>query len=404
VLTGKERRMPYHFDRIIPRTNTHSLKWDRMALRFPTDDMLPLWVADMDFAAPPAVVRAVERRARQGIFGYTVYPWSFYQPVRDWYRRRFGWAISADELLYAPGVVFALRQAIQTFTRPGDGIIIQPPVYKPFYTSVLDNGRRLLENNLRLVDGKYGMDFAGLERLARRPRTKMLILCSPHNPGGRVWTKRELLRVGRICARHGVLVVADEIHCNLVFTGYRHVPFATVSRACRMNAVVLMAPCKTFNLAGLQLAHIVAHNPALRRALATQLHNGGVEGANIFAGIAAAEAYRHGGPWLRAVMRYIEGNYVFLRDYLAAHLPAVTVMEPEATYMVWLDFRRLGWSPEKLHRVLCFKAKVALNDGRMFSEREGAGFQRLNLACPRVILVRALRQMVTALQAELRGE
>lgn len=386
--------MRYDFDRIIRRRNTQSLKWDWMRLRFPTDDMLPLWVADMDFMAPPAVVRALEKRAAQGIYGYTIYRKAYFQPVLDWYRKRFGWHISRQELLYAPGVVFALRQAIQAFTQPGDKIIIQVPVYKPFFDSVRDNGRVLLENKLVLADGKYRIDFADLEKKARDKRTKMLVLCSPHNPGGRVWTKAELRRVGTICARHKVLVVADEIHGNLTFRGYRHIPFPTVSRQCRDNCVVLLAPCKTFNLAGLQLAHIVVPDAALRERLDGQLERGGIEGANIFAGIAAVEAYRHGGPWLRAALRYIEANYRFLRDYLAEHLPQVRVMEPEATYLVWLDFRALGIPPAALHHRLCYGAKVALNDGRMFSETEGAGYQRINIACPRKTLEQGLRRIV----------
>lgn len=393
--------MRYDFDTVIRRKHTQSLKWDWMSLRFPTDDMLPLWVADMDFMAPPQVVRALEKRARQGVYGYTIYRREFFRPVYDWYRERFGWRIEPRELLYAPGVVFALRQAIQTFTRPGDKIIIQVPVYKPFFDSVRDNGRVLLENKLVLQRGRYRMDFADLERKARDRRTKMLVLCSPHNPGGRVWTKAELKRVGDLCARHGVLVVADEIHCNLTFSGHRHRPFPTVATACRDNCVVLLAPCKTFNLAGLQLAHIVVHNETLRKQLEGQLERGGIEGANIFAGIAAVEAYRCGGPWLQAVMRYIEANYRFLRDYLGEHLPQVGVMEPEATYLVWLDFRALGIPPAELHHLLCFKAKVALNDGRMFGEKAGAGFQRINIACPRKTLEQGLRRIVQAIHNEM---
>lgn len=389
--------MKFDFDRIIDRTGTGSFKWDLADSIFKGEGLLPLWVADMDFASPPEVVAALEERARHGVFGYTAPMPEYFRAVADWFERRHGWQIAPDWIVAAPGVVPALNLLIQTFTEPGDGVIVQKPVYYPFMGAIKNNGRVIINNPLKLEDNYYRIDFDDLERKAANPRARMLILCSPHNPVGRLWTKEELKRVGEICIARDILVVSDEIHCDLTFRGYRHVPFGSLGSHFLMKSITCTAPSKTFNLAGLQTANLVIADSELRKRYNRTIECLGLKWPNLFGMEALIAAYRHGDDWLDQLMEYLGGNLAFLREFIAAKMPRVTVIEPEATYLVWLDFRDYGLDREALKRLIRDRARLALDDGYIFGSPEGDGFERINIACPRAILVKALDRMQKAL-------
>jgi len=389
--------MKFDFDRIIDRTGTGSFKWDLADSIFKGEGLLPLWVADMDFESPPEVVAALEERARHGIFGYTAPMPEYFHAVADWFARRHGWRLDHDWIVAAPGVVPALNLLIQTFTEPGDGVIVQMPVYYPFMRSIKNNGRAIINNPLKLDGNMYRIDYDDLEYKARDPRARMLILCSPHNPVGRLWTKEELKRIGEICIAHDVLVISDEIHCDLVFHGRSHVPLGSINAQFLMKSITCTAPSKTFNLAGLQTANLVIANPDMRQRYNRTTQCLGLTWPNLFGMEALIAAYRHGDRWLDQLMEYLWGNLVFLREFIAAKMPRVKVIEPEATYLVWLDFRDYGLGNENLKKLLRDRARLALDDGCIFGSPEGDGFERINIACPRAILEKALERMQKAL-------
>ncbi|MBP7737161.1 MAG: pyridoxal phosphate-dependent aminotransferase [Spirochaetes bacterium] len=390
--------MKFDFDRIIDRTGTGSFKWDLADSIFKGSGLLPLWVADMDFESPPEVVAALEERARHGVFGYTAPMPEYFRAVTDWFERRHGWRIAPDWIVPAPGVVPALNLLIQTFTEPGDGVIVQKPVYYPFMGAIKNNGRVIINNPLKLEDKAYRVDYDDLEQKARDPRARMLILCSPHNPVGRLWTKEELKSIGDICAAHDLLVISDEIHCDLTFKGNRHVPFGSISPGFLMKSITCTAPSKTFNLAGLQTANLVIANPELRKRYNRTIECLGLKWPNLFGAEALIAAYRHGDEWLDQLMDYLDGNLTFLKEFIVEKLPRVKVIEPEATYLVWLDFREYGLGNENLKKLLRDQARLALDDGYIFGSPEGDGFERINIACPRAILEEAMERMRGALE------
>ncbi|MDR3091870.1 MAG: pyridoxal phosphate-dependent aminotransferase [Clostridiales bacterium] len=383
--------MSYDFDRIIDRTGTDSLKYDFAKERGLPEGLLPMWVADMDFPAPPEVTEDIEKAVKHGIFGYTEPKESYYGAVINWFAGRFGYAPARREIVKAPGVVFALAQAVRALTQPGDAVMIQTPVYYPFYEIIRDNGRELVTNPLTYINGSYFMDFEDFERKAEERGVRLFILCSPHNPVGRVWERAELERLGDICRRRGVTVVSDEIHCDFVWTGHKHTCFGLIDE----NAVIATAPSKTFNLAGLQASNIFVKNADTRRKITDEINRSGYSQLNTL-GLAACEsAYRRGGPWLDALKVYLEGNIRAAEEFLAENLPKIRLVRPQGTYLLWLDFSEYGLSQAELDRRVVEGARLWLDSGTMFGP-EGAGFQRVNIACPRAVLEEALDKLKKA--------
>ncbi|GAB4531782.1 MAG: pyridoxal phosphate-dependent aminotransferase [Anaerolineae bacterium] len=401
--------MNYNFDTELNRTGTSSLKWeffmgDQQPVYWERTDpslgderVLPMWIADMDFRAPQAVVDALVDRARHGIYGYTGRRDAYYQAVVGWMERRQGWQVLPEWICTTPGVVPAINLLIRTFVAPGEKVLIQPPVYHPFFHAIENNGARLAANPLVYQNGCYGMDYADLEARARDPHVKMAILCSPHNPVGRVWTRDELVRFGQICLENDVLVVADEIHGDLILKGHTFIPFAGISREFAQHSVVCTAPSKTFNLAGLHTSNIIIPNAELRARFQKTLRATGLGGSGVFGVVALEAAYNHGEEWLEQVLDYIQSNLSYLQDYIARHIPQISVVEPQGTYLVWLDCRRLGLDKWELRRLMLDQARVYLDDGFMFGP-EGEGFQRINIACPRSILAQALERIKHAIE------
>jgi cystathionine beta-lyase len=384
----------FDFDTLPDRRGTASLKWDFGGRFAGREGLLPLWVADMDFAAPPAIAEAVARRAAHGVFGYTLEPESYFEAAMHWLADRHGWNVRREWLLAAPGVVQTISAALLAASAPGDRIVIQPPVYYPFALRIRANGREVVHNPLVLDGDRYRMDLEGLEReLAAGAR--MLILCSPHNPGGRAWTGEELERAAGLCARHGAVIVSDEIHADLILPGRRHVPLASVSEAAARITITCVSATKTFNLAGLGGSLAIVRDEGLRERLTAALgaQCGGT--ANCFAVAASEAAWRHGADWLDAMLAYVAANFAYLADRLPRELPAARVLPLEATYLAWIDLRRLGMPDEEV-RTRLLDGGVWLDEGRKFGSG-GEGFQRLNLACPRSMLDRAVGGMVRAL-------
>jgi len=384
----------YNFDKIIERRGTSSLKWDSSVRLTGVDGLLPLWVADMDFEAPPEIREPLARRLEHGIYGYTVEPESYFQAAQEWLERRHAWKVEREWMLASPGVIPCLSAAILALTQPGDGIVIQPPVYHPFAMRITGNGRRVVENPLLIEGKRWGMDFEGLES-AIDARTRMLILCSPHNPVGRVWTREELERLVDTCVRRKILIVSDEIHCDLVMPGFTHIPIASVSPEASRLTVTLVAATKTFNLAGLGGSVAIVEDPELRKRLEATQHAVFAGLANTFAAAASEAAWRSGQRWLEELLQYIEGNYRFAVSFFAKRLPAVSVLPLEGTYLALLDMRSLGLTDDKLSDTLRRTGRVWLDEGRKFG-RGGQGFQRLNLACPRAILSDGLERVCRA--------
>lgn len=389
--------MPTDFDRITDRRGTWSLKWDRAERSLGVPDVIPMWVADMDFPSPPAVVEALTRRAAHGIYGYPMTPLSFRQTVIRWLGTRFGWAVERDWLLKAPGVVPSISFCIRALTRPGEGIVVQTPVYFPFFGAVEQNGRRLIRNPLVFRSGGFEMDFDDLERKIDGG-TRMLILCSPHNPVGRVWTRVELERLGALARARDLIVVSDEIHAELHYRGHRHIPTPSVSDDLAGRTVTLFAPSKTFNLAGLTTSLIVAREAGLRDRIAAEIGSSGFEIGNLFGLLALETAYAHGGEWLDELLVYLEGNLDFLERFAAERLPMLTFIRPEGTTLGLLDCRKLGLEPETLHDFFLKKAKVYFSPGEVFGE-ELRGFERINFGCPRPLLREALERIERAVGA-----
>ena len=380
----------YNFDELIDRQNTNSVKYDGRLHIFGNEDVLPLWVADMDFKTPDFITEAVQQRAQHEIYGYTFRPDSYNQAIAHWLKTRHNWEIQKEWIHFSPGVVPALTLSIMCFTEPGDSVIVQPPVYFPFFSAVKNSGRELIENPLKLENGRYFMDFKDLEKKIQAD-TKMLLLCSPHNPGGMAWTKEELQKLGEICTENNILVVSDEIHSDLVFKGHQHIPFASVSEECAMNSITCMAPSKTFNVAGLSTSFLVMPNKKIFDKYDHMMKGTHLYGGNIFGAVALEAAYTKGADWLDQMMAYVEENYNFMEQFLKENIPQIVPMKPEATYLVWLDFSAFGLKDSDLNARL-IKAGVGLNRGVQFGH-QGKGFMRINLGCPRAILKEALERM-----------
>jgi cystathionine beta-lyase len=391
-----------NLDRRIERRGTASLKWDFQKRLAGEEGLLPLWVADMDFPSPREVQAALRRRIRHPVYGYTLEPESWYQAAMEWTRSRHGWDLERDWLLACPGVVPAIDLAILAFSAPGDGVVIQPPVYHPFASCIRSNGRQVLENPLRLEGSRYSPDLEQLEEglTGRAPQSRaparMLLLCSPHNPVARVWRREELEALAEVCLRRGLILVSDEIHCDLVLPGHRHLPTASLSKEVAQRTVTLLSATKTFNLAGLGGSLAVIPDPELRRRFRAAKEALWTSAANALSVVAAEAAWRHGAPWLERVLAYVAANYRFLADFLVAELPAARVLPLEGTYLAWLDLRALGFSDAELKRRILREARLWLDDGPKFGTG-GRGFQRLNLACPRTTLREALERLVRAL-------
>jgi cystathionine beta-lyase len=401
--------MEYDFDAEISRRGTSSEKWEFFwenenlsywELTDPSlgdERVLPMWVADMDFACPQPVVDALVERARQGIYGYTAKTDTYYEAVINWMERRQRWTIEPEWICTTPGVVPALNLLVRTFVAAGEKVLVQPPVYHPFFHAIQNNGAELIPNPLVYENGGYRIDYVDLERKARDPDLKMAILCSPHNPVGRVWTKDELARFGEICLENNLLVVADEIHGDLIYRGYPFTPFASISQDFALNTVVCTAPSKTFNLAGLHTSNIIIPNDELRSRFQKTLRSTGLGWVSVFGVVAMEAAYNHGEEWLEQVMDYIEGNLRYMEEYVARHIPQITLVRPQGTYLVWLDCRRLGLDKLELKRLMFDEARVFLDEGFVFGP-EGEGFERINIACPRPILVEALGRIKDAIE------
>jgi cystathionine beta-lyase len=354
----------------------------------------------MDFRVPEEVTQALVGRAKHGIFGYSAPTQSFHQSVIDWMWKRHGWKIDAEWICHSPGVVPALNMMVQTFTEPGEGVLIQPPVYHPFPMSIENNGRTVVMNSLVEDEQGYRMDFEDLEEKIQNHQVKMTILCHPHNPVGRVWTPEELQRYGEICLANDVLVVSDEIHGDLIYSGVNFSPFAMLGREFEAGSITCTAPSKTFNLAGLHTSNIIIPDENKRLRFSATLRNNGLMGAGIFGLVALEAAYNHGETWLEQVMGYVEGNFKFLEAYCRENLPQIRVIKPEGTYLVWLDCRALGLGARDLEQLILKEARVYLDDGFIFG-KEGAGFERINIACPRSLLQEALDRIhrsVTSLE------
>ena len=387
--------MPINFDEIIDRRNTSCLKHDFAVERGYPADILPFWVADMDFRAPAPVIDALKARAEHGIFGYTQVKDDYFAVLQNWFRTRHDWTVERRELILTPGVVFAIATAIRAFTIKGDAVLIQQPVYYPFANMIRQNERVIVDNPLRLIEGRYEIDFADFEQKIIEHRVKLFILCSPHNPVGRVWTRAELEQIAAVCLRHNVIVVADEIHEEFVRPGFRHVPFASLSEEAAAITVTCTSPSKTFNLAGLQISNIFIRNTQLRRRFKEELGRTGYDEPNTLGLTGAKAAYEHGAEWLTQLLAYIEENHARTKSFLAAHLPKVQIIEPEGTYLLWLDFRAYELSDEALNEKIIREAHLWLDDGPIFGAG-GSGFQRINIACPWATLETGLQNLAKA--------
>jgi cysteine-S-conjugate beta-lyase len=383
-----------NFDEIIPRRNTDSTKYDDLQQRYGRPDLLPLWVADMDFRVPECVTASLRRLVDHGIYGYHLKTPKYTKAIVDWWARRHAYSVDPAGVFFTPGVVPAISHLLQALTVEGDGIILQPPVYHPFFWAVRVNERRLLENRLVEDNGVYSIDFDDLEAKART--AKLLVLCNPHNPVGRVWRREELERIAGICLRHNVIILSDEIHNDLVFAPHRHVPIAGLSPEVDRITITTHAASKTFNIASLSTAYMMIRDDGLRRALQRVSERLHVEALNPFGLVATVAAFTEGEPWLDALLGYLRGNDRFLSEFLAARLPRVKASPLEGTYLAWLDFRSYGFSSSALKECMIQKAGLALNDGPMFGPG-GEGFQRMNLACPRTVLGQALDRLAAAL-------
>jgi len=385
----------FNFDEEIDRREVPALKPHRLVLDADGIDLFPAGVADMDFRVSPAILEAMGRRLRHGVFGYETVPDGLMPALTEWFETRHGWRIDPATILRAPNVLNSLAIAAAVFTQPGDGVIVQPPVFFDFYDIIAENERELVSNPLTLRNGQYEIDFDGLERLAAQARTRMLYFCNPHNPVGRVWKRGELERLAEICRRNDVLVVSDEIHADITFPGHPFTPFASLSAADAQNSIICISPAKSFNIASCCSSFTVVADKDKRRAFQAENSRLTVNKNNAFASVAMEAAYRAGGAWLDAALDYIQGNLALVRERLA-RLPGVDLIEPEGTFLLWLDFRGLGLAPDDLTAFLRTKAKWAVTRGPAFGD-EGIGFARLNIACTRARLAVALDQLEDAL-------
>lgn len=384
------------FDTVVDRRNTYSLKYDFAKRRNMPEDSMPLWVADMDFKVSSYIQEAILKQTEHGIFGYSEVQEDYFEAVKQWMSRHYDWQVDGKWLIKTPGIVYALAMAVQAFTKEGEGVLIQQPVYYPFSEVIVDNGRKLVSNTLvQDESGRYGIDFADFEEKIVTENVKLFLLCNPHNPVGRVWSEEELKRLGDICYRHHVIVVSDEIHADFVFRGKHHV-FANLAEEYKEISVVATSPSKTFNIAGLQVSNIFIPNPELKRKFRKQIDASGYSQLNVMGLVATKAAYEHGEEWYEAMYKYVSENIAYTKRFIEEKLPEIKLVETEGTYLLWLDFRKLGLSESELEDLLIKKAKLWLDSGRIFGTA-GKGFQRINVACPRKTLTEALTRLEKAI-------
>lgn len=379
----------FDFDTVINRRGTNSYKWDIVK----EEDVIPLWVADMDFKAAPTILEALKKRVEHGVFGYTLVPDSYYEAIINWFAHRHNWQIDRSWIIYTTGVVPAVSCAIKALTLPGEKVLIQTPDYNCFFSSIKNNGCEVAENELVRRGDSYEVDFEDFERQCADEKTTVFLLCNPHNPAGRVWTKEELERMNDICLTHGVRVISDEIHCELVMPGHRFTPFAVISDACRDNSVVLNSPTKAFNIAGLQIANIICADPAMRRRIDRAVNINEVCDVNPFGVVALQAAYNESEEWLDSLNHYIWGNYLALKEFIAKELPRLEVARLEGTYLAWVDIKATGLTSDEAYGKLMKEGRVYVNSGTMYGRRAGEGYLRINLACPRATLLEGMKRM-----------
>ncbi len=384
----------YNFDEIVPREGTDCIKYDGREWAFKTKDVLPLWVADMDFKTPDFITTAVKERAEHEIYGYTFKSEEYFEAIAGWMKRRHQWEVKKEWISFSPGVVAGLTLAIETFSNPGDEVIVQPPVYFPFFDCIKGTKRKMIENPLKIENNRYTFDFEDLKSKITE-NTKLLMLCNPQNPGGMVWTREELSKLSSICLENNIMVISDEIHSDLIHNKHKHIPFATLSEEAANNCVVCMAPSKTFNVAGMASSVVIIPNKTKFARYERALGVGHLGMGNIFGTIAMKAAYTHGDEWLAQMLDYLWGNYQLLEEFFKTKLPKVKVMNLEATYLVWLDFTAYGMNDDELSKFVIEKAKVGLNNGGKFGQG-GDGWLRINIGCPRNILQEALERLEKA--------
>lgn len=381
--------MKYDFDKQIPRRGTDSYKWDSAK----SGDVLPMWVADMDFHTAPAIVDALCRRVQHGIFGYTRVPDSYYKAITDWFARRHSWAINREWIIYTSGVVPAVSAIIKALTVPGDKVLVQTPVYNCFFSSIRNNGCEIVTSPLIHTDNTFTIDYDDLEKKVADPKMKVMLLCNPHNPVGRIWRREELIRIGKLCIRHEVTVVSDEIHCELVFPGHTYTPFASISDEFLRHSVTCISPSKAFNIAGLQIANIICADAFRRTQIDRAINDNEVCDVNPFGVIATQSAYNEGEEWLNQLIQYLHANYLYMQEFCREHLPNFPITLLEGTYLVWMDCRTLGIPSEDIEQQLVDKTGLWLNAGTMYGV-EGEGFMRWNIACPRATLMEGLKRFM----------
>ena len=388
--------MKFDFDTVVERRGTNCLKYDFARERGKREGILPLWVADMDFQTAPAILEKLERVVKHGIFGYSEGKEDYFWAISKWYKERFDWNLKANWLVKTPGVVFGIAAAIRAFTKEGEGVLIQQPVYYPFSEVIRDNDRVLVNSPLKLENGHYEIDFEDFEKQIKENNVKLFLLCSPHNPVGRVWKEQELRKLGDICVKYDIIVVSDEIHSDFTYPGHQHRIFASLSPAYADITVTCTAPSKTFNLAGLQISNIFISNTDLRKRFKEEIEAQGYSQVNLMGLAACQAAYENGGEWLDRLKEYLYGNLAFVKAFLQEYLPEITLIEPEGTYLIWLDFRSLNLPEEELEDLIVNKANLWLDSGAIFGT-VGRGFERINIACPRKTLEKALVQLEQAL-------
>lgn len=387
----------YDFDQVIERRGSGALKYDALAERYGKSDLIPLWVADMDFATPDFIVDALKERLEHPVFGYTMEPENYWPTVQQWIAEHHNWQVEREWLTYIPGIVKGIGLAVNCFVKPDEKVIIQPPVYHPFRLTPQGNGREVVFNPLiEKSNGTYAMDFEGLAEVADE-KCRMLILSNPHNPAGLVWDAETLRRLAHFCTERNILVISDEIHCDMTLNGHKHTPFASVSKEAAACSITFGAPSKTFNIAGIVSSYAIVPNPELRNRFYPWLAANELNEPTLFAPIATIAALTQGENWRRQMLRYVESNVEFVIEYCAAHIPAIKPLRPQASFLVWLDCRALGLTQRELVDLFVNKAHLALNDGEMFG-KEGIGFMRLNVGCPRATLRQAMEQLKAAIE------
>jgi cystathionine beta-lyase len=384
------------FDEVINREHTGCAKYDSRKSLFGNEDVIPLWVADMDFRAPEEVIRKLQERVAHGIYGYPVMPDHYFDPIVNWIDKRYHWKVEKEWICFSPGVVPALSMAVLAYTDPGDGIVVQPPVYFPFYRTIEGQKRRCIENPLQLKNKRYHIDFDDLKKKVGEG-ARMIFLCNPHNPGGSVWRKEELEELASICMENQVTIISDEIHSDIIYSGYKHIPIASIDREIAANVITCMAPSKTFNLAGLASSFVIIPDEARRNTFKKILGDFHIHHGNVFGLEAMKTAYESGETWLESLLKYLEGNAGLISDFLERKLPQIKAIRPEGTYLSWLDFSALNMDRKTLNRFVIEKAGLGLSDGEIFGTG-GRGFQRLNFACPRAILKKSLEQLCSAVK------